>query len=84
LHKIRSSFRYLSQYAENFRFEFQRSARQRMIEVEQGIVFVDLAQGIAKCPLPGAQSALYSVVLPSKRSLSASASARVWWTMPSR
>src|SRR5665647_2228074 len=27
---------------------------------------------------PGAQSALYSVVLPSKCSLSASASARVW------
>src|SRR5660398_28973 len=27
---------------------------------------------------------LYSVVLPSKCSLSASASARVWWTTPSR
>src|ERR1035437_4358820 len=32
----------------------------------------------------GAQSTLYSVVLPSKCSLSASASARVWWTTPSR
>ena len=33
---------------------------------------------------PGTQSTLYSVVLPSKCSLSASASARVWWTTPSR
>ncbi len=33
---------------------------------------------------PGAQSTLYSVVLPSKCSLSASASLRVWWTTPSR
>src|SRR5664280_2033355 len=33
---------------------------------------------------PDAQPALYSVVLPSKCSLSASASARVWWTTPSR
>jgi hypothetical protein len=32
----------------------------------------------------GAQSTLYSVVLPSKCSLSASASWRVWWTTPSR
>src|ERR1019366_7063205 len=31
-----------------------------------------------------AQSPLYSVVLPSKCSLSASASARVWWMTPSR
>jgi hypothetical protein len=30
------------------------------------------------------QSGVYSVVIPSKCSLSASASARVWWTMPSR
>ena len=30
------------------------------------------------------QSIFYSVVLPSKCSLSASASARVWWTTPSR
>jgi hypothetical protein len=29
-------------------------------------------------------SAPYSVVLPSKCSLSASASLRVWWTTPSR
>jgi len=35
-------------------------------------------------PQDGAQSTLYSVVLPSKCSLSASASARVWWTTPSR
>ena len=33
---------------------------------------------------PDALSTLYSVVLPSKCSLSASASARVWWTTPSR
>ena len=33
---------------------------------------------------PGVQSDLYSVVLPSKCSLSFSASARVWWTTPSR
>jgi hypothetical protein len=33
---------------------------------------------------PGDQSTLYSVVLPSKCSLSASASSRVWWTTPSR
>ena len=33
---------------------------------------------------PGAKSTLYSVVLPSKCSLSASASSRVWWTTPSR
>jgi hypothetical protein len=31
-----------------------------------------------------ASSTLYSVVLPSKCSVSASASARVWWTTPSR
>jgi hypothetical protein len=30
-----------------------------------------------------ARSILYSVVLPSKCSLSATASARVWWTTPS-
>jgi hypothetical protein len=34
--------------------------------------------------LAGAQSTLYSVVLPSKCSSSFSASARVWWTTPSR
>ena len=33
---------------------------------------------------PSAQSGVYSVVIPSKCSLSASASARVWWTTPSR
>ena len=32
----------------------------------------------------GADSRRYSVVLPSKCSRSASASARVWWTTPSR
>ena len=35
-------------------------------------------------PPDGSQSYIYSVVLPSKCSLSASASARVWWTTPSR
>src|ERR1039457_5548611 len=34
--------------------------------------------------LIGTHSLFYSVVLPSKCSLSASASARVWWTTPSR
>ena len=33
---------------------------------------------------PGVQSTLYSDVLPSKCSLSASASSRVWWTTPGR
>lgn len=46
--KFRSSFLYLSEYADNFRFEFQRLTRQRMIEVEHSIVFVDLAQGTGK------------------------------------
>jgi hypothetical protein len=32
----------------------------------------------------GGQWTPYSVVIPSKCSLSASASARVWWTTPSR
>jgi hypothetical protein len=35
-------------------------------------------------PLSFFPSSPYSVVLPSKCSLSASASSRVWWTTPSR
>ena len=46
--KFAAAFCTCHKYADNFRFEFQRLARQRMIEVEQGIVFVDIAQGAGK------------------------------------
>jgi hypothetical protein len=39
---------YLSSYSDNFRFDFHRWAPQGVTEVEQGIVFVDLAQGTCK------------------------------------
>jgi hypothetical protein len=64
--------------------EGRPAAAAGLITPSPGHAHVNILAPLSADNHPSVQSDLYSVVLPSKCSLSASASARVWWTTPSR